>query len=492
MENKETSKTKLVALNTIAQIAGKVITTALSLYIIALLTRYLGVAGYGAYTTIFTYVGFWAVIADFGYYWVVVRELSKPNADQEHIFNNVITVKIIFAIVVFALSALVGLFIPQYSQMIKMGIAIIAISWFWMSLNSTYVSFFQYRLEMYKAAITEVVGRATIALGMYFLVKNEVDFYQVMWLYVLGNAVNFFLSYVLAAKYIKYRPRFDFKLWKMILRDSFPLALITFVSLINFKFDTIILSIQKSQTDVGIYGVPYKILEIIILIPSIFTGNVFPILTKYFNQKDNRFESAIKKSIDFLFFIGVPVVLILSILSTPIIHFIAGDEYITASTVSIFGKAIAAPQILSILSLSIGTTFLVGILPSLLTVINKQKLQVLPAVVVTLLNITANWFLIPRYSYLSASLVTLGSELLMFTWLYLIARKFVKIQFDISYIFRTLVAGLLMAFALFITKDLNLFISMAIGSITYLAAGFLLNIFDKNTIKQLIGKPNNI
>ena len=60
------SLTRGVAYNTTIQIVGKVITTIISLFIVAALTRYLGVAGFGQYTTIFAYTGFFGVLAVLG------------------------------------------------------------------------------------------------------------------------------------------------------------------------------------------------------------------------------------------------------------------------------------------------------------------------------------------------------------------------------------------------------------------------------------------
>ncbi|MBI2588181.1 hypothetical protein HYW31_00495, partial [Candidatus Berkelbacteria bacterium] len=50
------STTSRVAFNTAIQFAGRIINTVISLFTIAALTRYLGVALFGQYTTIFAYV----------------------------------------------------------------------------------------------------------------------------------------------------------------------------------------------------------------------------------------------------------------------------------------------------------------------------------------------------------------------------------------------------------------------------------------------------
>ena len=68
---------KKIYTNTLAQIAGKVMTALISIFMIKILTNYLDVAGYGMYSKIYNYLSIFAVIADLGLYTITVRELSK-------------------------------------------------------------------------------------------------------------------------------------------------------------------------------------------------------------------------------------------------------------------------------------------------------------------------------------------------------------------------------------------------------------------------------
>ena len=258
------SYTRRVAYNTTVQVVGKVITTLISLILVAALTRYLGVAGYGQYTTIFAFTQFFAVFADFGFFWFLVREISKPDADQEKIFNNVLTFRTLMAIGIFAVSFLIGLVIPQYHD-IRLGIGIIAAASFWMTLNGTYVGIFQNRLRMDKAAITDILGRLAILGVVLFQIKAGASLNQILWAYFVGNAINFLASALLGRIYLKMRPAFDLDYWKKIFWEALPIFIVSMLGLVYFKIDTIMLSLLKTPEDVGIYGPPYKVVEILIL-----------------------------------------------------------------------------------------------------------------------------------------------------------------------------------------------------------------------------------
>ena len=176
------SYTRRVAFNTIIQIVGKIITTVISLFLVAALTRYLGVSGYGQYITIFAFIQFFAVLADFGFFWFLVREISKPEAPQEKIFNNVLTFRSILAAVVFTLAFGVGFLIPQYHDF-RIGIGIVSAAWFWQALNGTYVGIFQNRLRMDKAALTDVLGRLVILGIVLIQISQQASLNQILWSY---------------------------------------------------------------------------------------------------------------------------------------------------------------------------------------------------------------------------------------------------------------------------------------------------------------------
>ncbi len=480
------SLTRKVAYNTIVQVVGKVVTTALSLVLVGYLTRYLGVAGYGQYTTIFAYVSFWAVLADFGFFWVLVRELAKPGADKQYIFNNVFTLKIIFTLVVFCLSAIIGFFVPQYPWIIKIGILIVSISWIWMSLNSTYVGLFQSQLEMYKSVISEVVSRIILLAILLIFIKLNVGLDKILLAYILGNFANFFVSYLLGRKHIKYGLGLDFKFWKIILIESLPLALLSFIGIIHFKMDTVILSIMKGSLDVGIYGVPYKILEIIILLPGIFIGNVFPILTKYYHEHDNRLNDSIQKSFDFLIMLALPIVAGLIILAWPIINLVAGTSYLYTSTITLFGLDFPAPRLLIILAFSIGISFILNIFSNLLTVIGKQFKQLVPMAIITLINLTLNIIFIRYYSYVAAALVNCFTGLLMLIWWSKLSHKYLNFKLNYSIAAKAFLATIIMSIGLYFLRNINILFSVIAGIIIYFLIGYILKIFDKEIMIRIM------
>ena len=485
----EATKTQKVAFNTVVQIVGKAITTAISLVLIASITRYLGVSGYGQYTTIFAYVGFWAVLADFGFFWILVREISKPKAQVEKIFNNIITLRAFLGLAIFIIAFLVSLFIPTYPLVVKLGIGVCAAGWFWISLNSTYVGVFQSNLKMQYAVVGDVIGRIIIIGLVLTFIKLNYPLNAIIFAYLIGNLVNFSISMYFGRKFVHFKPSFDFKYWKSIFIETLPMGIILVLEVLYFKVDTVILSLFKSSVDVGIYGAPFKIMEILILVPGMFMGNVFPIITKYIVENDKRLHSALQKSYDFLAIIAAPVVGGVFMLATPIIKFIAGEEFVTTSTLPpFFNHTAASPLVLQILVFAIGIYYMTQLYISTTIAMGKQRELVKPYLFCVLVNIGLNLILIPKFSYIGAAFTTIiTAASVMFFASRIVARHEANIRFNYSNIFKAIFSALIMMAVLYFI-NMNLFVEIIIGAAVYVAVIFLTGGITKETIKTLVAK----
>ena len=112
-----------VAYNTIIQIISKIISTALGLVAIALITRYLGRVGFGQYTTIIAFLSFFGIVADLGLTLITAQMISQPGVDQDRILSNLLGLRLVTAIGFLGLAPLVILFFP-YEPIIKIGVIV--------------------------------------------------------------------------------------------------------------------------------------------------------------------------------------------------------------------------------------------------------------------------------------------------------------------------------------------------------------------------------
>jgi O-antigen/teichoic acid export membrane protein len=463
------SYARAIAFNTIIQLVGKVITVATSVLIIAYLTRYLGVAGYGDYATVFAYLGIFSVFVDLGLFIITVRDLANHPEKEKLILGNMLGLRLVLGILVFGIAALITWGIP-YSGLVKIGIIIGSISQLLISLNQIPLSLFQARLVMYKSTIADIVGRLAMLLIVLWFIQLNLGFLYIIWGVVITNALVFLLSFVMSQMMLIIYPRFDWPIWKQMLTSALPMGVVIILSTIYFRIDTVMLSMMKGSYDVGIYGAPYKILEVLLAVPSIFMSSVLPVLTRAFNRDSAIAKNIFHKSFDFLSIAALPLIAGTMIIATPLMTLMSGKEF-----------ALSGP-VLMILSLALGGFFLNGVMIYTIIATNQQKLLIKPYIIATIFNVVANLIVIPRFSYYGAAATTVATELLILV----ISSYIVKTQLGLTpswtVFSKALLSSAIMAGILLLCANLNVLWLVLIGAISY---GILLFVTKAVTKKDL-------
>lgn len=449
------SLTRKIAYNTATQVIGKILYLGCSLVIVILITRHLGVAGYGNYNTIIAYLGLFAVLAELGLYMIMVREISQHPKEKEKIVGNVIGLRIFTAIAALILASTVAFFL-NYPYEVKLGIIIFSGGIFFMLLNQVLVGVFQVYLRADKAAFAEVVGRALTLILVIWFIRQGAGLLYIITAASLGFALNFFISFLLANQHLKIIPRFQTSLWKKLFKAALPLAIVGILGTIYYKIDMVLLSLLpltkilipsishfSNSESVGIYAAAYRILDIVIVFPILFVGLIYPIISKYIKSNFKKTQQVFQKSFNFLAMAGILFSLIGFFLAPQIIDIIGGREFV---------HSVIILQILSIAFLPHFAGNLVGIA---LTAAHKQKFLILPFVFFTIFNIVGNLILIPYYSFLGAAVVTMVGQFIICVIFYYLIWKHTKLIPAFGILPKIILAGAVVAGFLILASKTN-------------------------------------
>ena len=468
--------TQKIAYNALFSAGARVVEVALALIIIGLTTRYLGGGGFGDYIIVITFVYIFSVIADLGLYSIVVREISQEGADEEKIVNNAWTLRLVAGFFILGSAFFISLIFP-YSESVKMGIGIAAIGFWILSNTQVLMGLFQKHLAMDKVAIAEILGRVIQLLFVCICVKFDLGFLYIIFSIFLGAIFNFALILFFTSKYIKIRPRFDFKFWKKLLKQAYPLAISAILVLIYFKLDTIFLSVMKSREAVGVYGLSYKILENLIFFPAMIVGLTMPIMSRHIFSNKERFQSVVQRTLNFLIIAVVPMIVGVFFISDKIIKLLGGGEGFNDS-----------PLVLNILMAALGFIFLGALFSNIIIAANKQKILARIYFVGMVFNIITNFIFIPRYSYFGAAATTVATELLVTILMIWVVYKSVNFFPSFAVLFKALLASSLMAFALYHFNYLNILYLLVLGAVVYLPVIYFIGGISKEEIGKLMNK----
>lgn len=394
---------KRVFVNTFAQVVGKAFTATSSLIITILIGKNLGPAGYGQFTQVFVFVGYFYTLVDFGFNSIYVKTPEEKNEIRK--LQVLVGLRTFFALT-FSLAAIFIAFIlpfnPQantgFAPIVKIGIAIASLTILTHALFTSANAFFQKKLTyQYSAIASTVSALITLTTAAYVSLTIQ-SFYGYILAYVAGGISLVATAYFLLFKKAKEPiiPRVDLQAWSNMLKCSWPVGLSLLFNLIYFRIDVFILSNSRSSFEVGLYGLAYQIFESSLALPIFFANSIYPFLVEASQRSVSRLRNTIKLWL-----------LILFLISIVLIFFLISVSYLIELVDPRFGPSRPA---LIILSLGVPFFFLSAVLWNGLIAAGKQKALLMIYAFGAIFNVIANYLTIPSYGYLAAAITTVVSE----------------------------------------------------------------------------------
>ncbi len=466
------SLTRRVAHNAIIQIIGKIIGVGIGVFVIAMMTRYLGPEGYGYYTTTVAFLQTFGIVIDFGLTLTTVQFLAAPEASIEKIMRAAIGLRLATAIPFLALAVIVGFFMP-YPSVVHIGIAILSFEFLSISVNQVLIGLFQKELRMVRVVAAELAGRAVLLGGVWTVVYNDMGLVWILVVIASASAVQLAALLLFMRQWTSFLPRIDISLWKKMLATSWPIGLSIAFNLLYLKGDTFILSLYRGPEEVGIYGAPYRVLEILAASTYLFIGLVFPVLRSTWLSDKERFSRILQKSFDALALIAIPIVAGTITLATPIMTLIAGPAFAPSG------------PLLQILALATGCIFIGALFGHIVLVVEKQRPMIWGYAALAVIAIAGYFIFIPRYGALGAAWMTVVVEALSLLITFIVTRHATHIALSLDYVWKALVASAVMMLALFALPSFHVLFLVALGGITYSIALLLLRGIPKTIIKEI-------
>jgi O-antigen/teichoic acid export membrane protein len=469
------STTRKIAHNTGIQIAGKVISTALGLLGIGMMTRYLGTEQFGWYITAITFLQFIGILIDFGLIPVTAQMLGEETYEEKTLLDNLLGFRITTAVFFLALAPFIALFFP-YPPLVKITIAMSTISFVSIAINQIFMGYFQKKLTMYLHAIAENVGRIVLIVGLYLVMTLDEGFLWVMVAVIASNLAFTTALIIGAARQTKLGLRFDFPIWKAIAIKMWPVATAVIFNVVYLKGDTIILSIFGTQSEVGLYGAAYRVVDILSQLAMMLMGVLLPIMAAAWVTKNiEALKHHVQQGFDAMMLFAVPVTIGVYVLGTPIIVLVAGAEFAGAGIP------------LTLLSLAIFGVFIGAIFGHIAVAIDKQK-ETLPIYMTNaVITLIGYMIIIPKYGMTGAALMTIFSEAYTGILLYIKIHTYLPFRIQYRVFIRILAAGTLMGWSIyFLADEVHVLIASVLGALIYAAGILLFRAISKQTLQEII------
>ena len=399
-----------VLFNTGWQVVGKVVTASSTLLITLIIGRSLGPSGFGEFTKIFVFVGYFYIIADFGLNSIFVKEAQSYTRDKEKSVNNlfkaILTLRVVIAFFLVLIAIMVAFFLPYnseastgFSPLVKTGIMIASLTIITQALFTTANGFFQKKLRYDFSAIAAISGSIVMVLAtaiIYFTTRSLLLFVSI---YILGGLTYVAASFFLISKKFDYKffTSFDLTKSKALLLSAWPIGVALILNLLYFRADVFILASFRSSAEVGLFALGYQFFEAALAVPIFFTNALYPLLSEAFAKNIEEFKKIVRNWALYLVAFSIILTICLLLISF-LIPLIFDSRFEDSKTT------------LQILALGMPFFFLSALFWHVLIIYNKQKLLIYVYAAGAIFNLTVNLIFIPIYGYRAAAITTVISE----------------------------------------------------------------------------------
>src|SRR3990167_3130755 len=416
---KPSDTTVKIASNTIYQVVGKVVSMSVTILATILGVKAYGRESYGEFNLMQTFPALFFVIVDFGLNAIATRDLAGDWSKAEKYLGNILLLRTGLALLIMLITAVSLIFFP-YSPALKLGIYLSLFLILTQALYATTNVVFQVKLRYDLSTIGYVTGSIIILLSVLLLTYFRAPVMWVNFSYVVGGLVTFVIN-VFYIKRLGVRVKFayDKDLVRFLFIQSLPLGLMFIFSQVNFKVDSIFISILNlparyglnNTESVGVYGLPYKVFEVSLVVPTFFMNAAYPVLVRHMNEGEVRLKNTFFKSITILASMGISASILGIILAPLAIEILGGSQ---------FSQSV---EVLKILFLGLVVFYLTQPLSWLIVTLGRQKFLPYIYLVSAVFNVSANIYFIPRYSFYASSVITWISELLILFMLLFFTHK---------------------------------------------------------------------
>lgn len=464
--------------NTIWQVSIRIVNVLIGVFSLALITRMLGQAGFGYYTTIFAFVQIFAILADLGLYMALLREISsaKDKITENKIISNIFTIRLVSSLLMLIIIPLVVQFFP-YDRIVKIGVIFFMGTFFFQTLVSTLSAVFAKKLDIAKVAWVDFFNKIFYAGFLAYLFFYGFSLNAIL----LGNTVTMALSFVILLvflrKYTQISLAWDFAYWKIVWYRSWPLAITVVLNLLYFKADTLVLSAYRPPEEVGLYGAPYRVLEVIATFPHMFMSLVLPFFTTaWIAKQTSDLREKLQYSFDFFAILVVGMLISVWTVSTPLMIKLAGSDFATSG------------PILNILIVATAGIFFGTLFTYLIVAIDAQKQMIKYFLAAAVFGLIGYFIFIPHYSYWGAAYMTLAVEWLIVIFAWSVIRKNVHINISLQVLLKSLIAGGLSLLLVRVLGNYNIILVFVLAWLVYLSVLTILKTVSRAQLNNIFLK----
>ncbi len=476
------SSANLFARNSIAPILLNLFNRGIDFAFAFVMLRVLGPEGSGNYTYAGVIFMWFDILTNFGMNLYLTREVARDRSRAGHIFLNTSALRLGFSTLgiplLIAILALRNATVEpplNIETLIAIGLLYIGLIPGSFSTGMTALYYAFERAEI-PAVVSTIATICKAVFGLFALLMGW-GIIGLAAVSILTNFVTFgFLAWngrsMINLKRGQARP--EKSIMKRMIGESYPLMLNHFLATIFFQIDVIILEALQGARIVGQYGVAYRWLSALNVIPAFFTQGMLPRMSRQAHSDREGLKRNYILSIKVLVSMALPVAVIFTFAAEPLVSLLGGADYLP--------NAAIATQIM-IWSIPIG--WMNSLTQYVLIALDLQKRITRAFFIAVAFNIVANFLLIPQFGFQAAALTTIASEAVLWVpFVFLLQKEIGAIPW-VAMLWRQVIAiGVMVGVMLFLWNVQSL-LACLVGLVVYAVLWMLLGVLSSEERERL-------
>jgi O-antigen/teichoic acid export membrane protein len=257
------------------------------------IAKYLGPERYGQVSVPIKFIGLFMTLAVFGLDELIIRELVHLNDENDQIsfIKSSLIIRFILALVAGSLAITCAyFFFGFHSDNFK-----------YISLCSSiylFYPFFTLELFFQKSINFKIAFRSKFISSLAVTLSRIIGAFKNLsiWFFLIVNIAEYFFLAILfilsfgSMNKVLIRVKPNFSLIKKILREGAPLALATFLVLVEQRYSLVLLQKYKTAKDLGLFSLSLTAMDTLQYLPMALGIATFPILVQLYHQSKSSFN----------------------------------------------------------------------------------------------------------------------------------------------------------------------------------------------------------
>lgn len=324
------------------------------------------------------------------------------------------------------------------------------------AINQSIYNYYQAVQKIYLAALYQLLTTILIAIFTVVVLVAGLGVVSITFTHLLGYAITTILLYLALRKEIK--PRVEFPTMTNMVVHGLPFGIHRIFYNVFTQFSILALSWTATSEEVGIFSAAYKLILILVFIPSMMTSALYPVLYQLGATDRDQHQGVIEKVFKALSAVGIAGSTLIFVLAGPL-------------TVWLYdGKFNESIPILMIVSWFLALECMSFSLGDILTTTGRQMQRTIVQGVALVLLAGIIFALKPLTGVYSAAYAVILVEIfIFFAYYYLVRKNVYKIRLW-RQLPSTIISSLLMAGTAWLLMDFHPLLSASVAGLVFCIA----------------------